>query len=194
MSRGRAKASTGHQSNNPEVTPVELGMVQVYTGDGKGKTTAAVGLAMRAIGKGLKVLMIQFLKGREYGELVTARRLAGDFEIVQCGLDTFVKRGEPSAEDLRLAQEGLERARRAIMSGEYDIVILDEVNVAVALGVLSVSEVLPLIDDRPPGVELVLTGREAPDEFLERADIITEMKCIKHCYDDGVPLREGIEF
>lgn len=173
---------------------MELGLVQVYTGDGKGKTTAAVGLAMRAIGKNLQVFMVQFLKGRHYGELETARRLSDRFKIVQSGLDTFVKRGEPSQEDLRLAHRGLEIAREAIMSGDYDIVILDEVNVAVDLGVLTVEEVLPLIDDRPEGVELVLTGRGAPEEFLQRADLITEMKNVRHFYDKGVPMREGIEY
>jgi cob(I)alamin adenosyltransferase len=173
---------------------MELGLVQVYTGDGKGKTTASIGLAMRAIGKGMKVYMIQFLKGREYGELETAKRLSDSFKLVQAGLDSFVKKGEPGEEDLRLAHEGLELAREAIMGGKFDIVILDEVNVAVELGVLTVDEVLPLIDERPEGVELVLTGRYAPEEFCSRADLITEMKNVKHCYDRGVPLREGIEF
>lgn len=173
---------------------METGLVQVYTGDGKGKTTAAVGLAMRAIGKGLKVFMVQFLKGRRYGEVETAGRLAGDFTLVQSGLDTFVYEGRATDEDVRLAHEGLETARKAIMSGDYDVVILDEVNVAIKLEVLTVGEVLPLIDERPGGVEIVLTGRYAPPEFLERADYITEMKCVKHCFDDGVRMREGIEF
>ncbi|HEY5493299.1 MAG TPA: cob(I)yrinic acid a,c-diamide adenosyltransferase [Candidatus Anoxymicrobiaceae bacterium] len=173
---------------------MEQGLVQVYTGDGKGKTTAAIGLAMRAIGKGLKVFMIQFLKGRAYGEVATSRMLPDSFTLVQSGLDTFVKKGEPTEEDLRLAHEGLELAREAIMSGDWDIVILDEVSVAVELGVLKVAEVLPLIDERPTTVELVLTGRYAPAEFCERADLITEMKKIKHCYDAGVGMREGIEF
>lgn len=173
---------------------MEQGLVQVYTGDGKGKTTAAIGLAMRAIGKGLKVLMVQFLKGRAYGEVETARRLADDFTLVQSGLDSFVEKGEPSEEDLRLAHEGLELARKAIASGEYDIVILDEVNVAVELGVLELEEVLPLLDGKPDTVELVLTGRYAPKEFCDRADLITEMKNIRHCYDRGVKLREGIEY
>lgn len=166
----------------------------MYTGDGKGKTTAAIGLAMRAIGKGLKVFMVQFLKGRAYGEVETARRLADDFTLVQSGLDSFVEKGEPSEEDLRLAHEGLELARKAIASGEYDIVILDEVNVAVELGVLELEEVLPLLDGKPDTVELVLTGRYAPKEFCDRADLITEMKNIRHCYDRGVKLREGIEY
>ncbi len=173
---------------------MEKGLVQVYTGDGKGKTTAALGLAMRAVGKGLKVLMVQFLKGRQYGELLTCARFGDEFKIIQSGLDSFVRKGEPTSEDLRLAREGLETARAAIMSGEYDIIILDEVNVAVELGVLKVEEVLPLIDERPAGVEVVLTGRYAPEEFRERADVLTEMTCIKHCFDRGVPMREGIEF
>lgn len=173
---------------------MEKGLVQVYTGDGKGKTTAALGLAMRAIGKGFKVFMVQFLKGRHYGELETAKRISDSFEVVQSGLDSFVKKGEPTEDDLRLARRGLELAREAIMCGDYDIVILDEVNVAVELGVLSVADVLPLIDGRPEGVELVLTGRYAPDEFCSRADLITEMKNVRHCFDNGVPMREGIEF
>jgi cob(I)alamin adenosyltransferase len=173
---------------------MEQGMVQVYTGDGKGKTTAALGLALRASGKGLKVFMIQFLKGRHYGELESCKRLSDRFRIVQSGLDSFVKKGEPSREDLELAHRGLEIAREAIMSGEYDIVILDEVSVAVLLGVLTTEEVLPLIDDRPDGVEIVLTGRGAPPEFLKRADLITEMTCARHYYDRGVEMREGIEY
>jgi len=132
--------------------------VQVYTGDGKGKTTAALGLAMRAIGKGLKVFMVQFLKGRAYGEVATAKMLPESFTLVQSGLDTFVKKGEPSDEDLELARKGLALAREAIMSGTWDIVILDEINVAIELGVLEVADVLPLIDERPAGVEVVLTG------------------------------------
>lgn len=173
---------------------MEQGLVQVYTGNGKGKTTAAVGLAVRAAGKGFRVLMVQFLKGRHYGEIESVKRFGDSFEIIQSGLDSFVKRGEPSEEDLRLAHQGLDIARKAIMSGDYDIVILDEINCAVELGVLKVDEVVPLIDERPEGVELVLTGRWAPDEFCERADLITEMKKIRHCYDQGVQMREGIEF
>ena len=173
---------------------MEQGLIQVYTGDGKGKTTAAIGLAMRAIGKGFKVYMIQFLKGRPYGEVETAKRLSDSFMLVQSGLDTFVKKGEASPEDLSLAHEGLELAREAIMGGEYDIVILDEINVAIELEVLTVEEVLPLIDGKPDTVELVLTGRYAPGEFCERADLITEMKNVRHCYDRGVAMREGIEF
>lgn len=173
---------------------MEQGLVQVYTGDGKGKTTAALGLAMRAYGRDMSVLMVQFLKGRRYGELNTAECFSDRFRIVQSGLDSFVNKGEPSEEDLRLARRGLEIAREGIMSGDYDIVILDEINVAVELGVLTIEDVLPLIDGRPKGVELVLTGRFAPQQFLDRADLITEMRCVKHCYDAGVAARDGIEF
>jgi cob(I)alamin adenosyltransferase len=173
---------------------MEQGLVQVYTGDGKGKTTAAFGLALRAAGKGFSVFMVQFLKGRHYGELEAVKSLSDRVKVVQSGLDSFVKKGEPTAEDVRLARRGLELAREAIMGGEYDIVILDEINVAIHLGVLPVEDVLPLIDGRPEGVELVLTGRCAPEEFCARADLITEMKNIKHCFDRGVPMREGIEF
>jgi len=173
---------------------MEKGIVQIYTGDGKGKTTAALGLAMRAAGRGLSVFMVQFLKGRNYGELESAKLLSDRFKVVQSGLDTFVKKGEASEEDLRLARRGLELARDALDSGEYDIVILDEVNVAVELGVLKTEDVLPLIDNRPDGVELVLTGRYAPPQFCEKADLITEMKNIRHCHDAGVGMREGIEY
>ena len=173
---------------------MEKGLVQVYTGDGKGKTTAALGLAMRAVGKGLSVFMVQFLKGRPYGEIESAKLLSPRFKVVQSGQDTFVKRGEPSEKDLRLARRGLELAREATSSGEYDIVILDEVNVAVELGVLSVEDVLPLIEQKPEGVELVITGRGAPEEFLKRADLVTEMKKIKHYHDKGVAMRDGIEY
>lgn len=173
---------------------MDQGLIQVYTGDGKGKTTAAFGLALRAAGKGLKVFIVQFLKGRPYGELESVKKLAPMITVVQSGLDSFVKKGEPSEEDMRLAHEGLALAREAILSGKYDIVVLDEVNVAVELGVLTVDEVVPLLDAKPAGVELVLTGRFAPDQFCERADLITDMRCVRHCYDKGVPMREGIEF
>lgn len=172
---------------------MERGFVQVYTGDGKGKTTAALGLAMRATGRGLSVFMVQFLKGRAYGELESAKRLSDRFKLVQSGRDCFVKKGEPSEEDVRLARQGIQMAKEAIEGGIYDIVILDEVNVAVELGVLSVEEILPLLDNRPEGVELVLTGRYAPEEFVSRADLVTEMKSVRHYFDRGVKMREGIE-
>ncbi|MDD5749154.1 MAG: cob(I)yrinic acid a,c-diamide adenosyltransferase [Actinomycetota bacterium] len=173
---------------------MEKGFVQVYTGDGKGKTTAALGLGMRAAGWGFNVFMVQFLKGRKYGEIEAAKKFPESFKIVQSGLDTFVKRGEPTEEDMRLAHNGIDIARKAIMSSKYDVVILDEINCAVDLGVIGVEEVIPLVDGKPESVELILTGRGAPEDFLDRADIITEMKNIRHCFDRGIKMRKGIEY
>lgn len=172
---------------------MDEGFIQVYTGDGKGKTTAALGLAMRACGRGLKVLMIQFLKGRQYGELNSASKVEG-FTILQSGRDEFVHKGKASGEDIELAERGLKRARDAMKSRDFDIVILDEVNVAVELGVIEEQEVISLMDEKPPGIELVLTGRGAPEAFISRADLVTEMKKVKHYYDRGISMREGIEW
>ncbi len=169
-------------------------MIQVYTGDGKGKTTASLGLALRACGHGFKVLMIQFMKGsKNYGELLSSEHVPG-LEIIQKGLPTFVKKGEPSEEDLRLAGEGMDLARKAVRDAAYDILILDEINCAMDYGLVEVAEVLDLIEKKPDGMELVLTGRYAPPEVLAAADLITEMTKVKHYYDGGVQMREGIEF
>jgi cob(I)alamin adenosyltransferase len=170
------------------------GMVQVYTGDGKGKTTAALGLACRAVGHGYNVLIIQFIKGSiEYGELESARRLAPHLTIRPMGRGCRVSRENPDPEDVKLCREGMLYAQRAIASGEYDIVVLDEINVAVDLGLVRKEEVLRLLDERPPHVELILTGRRAAPEIMERADLVTEMKEIKHYYRKGVASRTGIE-
>ena len=160
--------------------PLSRGMIQLYTGEGKGKTTASLGQALRACGHGLRVLMIQFMKGsKNYGELLSAESVPG-LEIVQKGLPTFVKKGEPSEEDLRLAAEGMDLARRAVRGAEHDILILDEINCAVDYGLVDVKEVLELIDNKPEKMELILTGRYAPHELLEAADLVTEMREIKH--------------
>jgi cob(I)alamin adenosyltransferase len=177
------------------------GMVQVYTGDGKGKTTAALGLACRAIGHGYNVLIIQFIKGNigqratsgEYGELESARRLAPHLTIRPMGRGCRINRENPEPEDVQLCREAMLYAQRAIASGEYDIVVLDEINVAVDLGLIQKEEVLRLLDERPPHVELILTGRRAAPEIMERADLVTEMKEIKHYYRKGVASRTGIE-
>jgi len=170
------------------------GTVQVYTGDGKGKTTAALGQALRACGHGFRVLMIQFMKGsKNYGELLSSESVPG-LEIVQKGLPTFVKKGEPGEEDLRLAAEGLELARKAVREGKHDILILDEINVAVDYGLLQVDDVLEIIGEKPDGMEIILTGRYAPQEFIDAADLVTEMKEIKHHFASGLEMREGIEF
>jgi cob(I)alamin adenosyltransferase len=174
--------------------PLTKGTVQVYTGDGKGKTTAALGLALRACGHGFKVLMIQFMKGStNYGEFMISDKLPG-FKLVQSGLPTFVEKDNPSEEDLRLAREGMRLAAETIEDAGCDILILDEINVAVDYGLVSVKDVLDLLKKRPAAMEVILTGRYAPDEFLELADLVTEMKEIKHHYISGLPMREGIEY
>ncbi|MBN2168235.1 MAG: cob(I)yrinic acid a,c-diamide adenosyltransferase [Actinobacteria bacterium] len=172
---------------------MEKGLVQVYTGDGKGKTSAALGLAVRAALSGLSVLVIQFLKGRDCGELGLENRFE-NLRIIQFGSGEFITSDKLTEVDLRLAVEGLKAARDAIAGEKYDIVVLDEINSAVDLGILDQDEVLRLIDERPEGVELVLTGRGAPQEFVQRADLVTEMKNVKHYFDLGTPPRRGIEW
>lgn len=171
-----------------------LGLVQIYTGDGKGKTTAALGLALRAAGHGMRTYIGQFMKGQDYGELAGARLLAPYLTIEQYGRPSFVHIHRASPEDVRLAHEGLEKARLAMRSGDYAIVVLDEVCVALHFGLLEVAEVLALLEERPEGVELVLTGRRAPEELIARADLVTEMREVKHPYRQGIPARRGIEY
>jgi cob(I)alamin adenosyltransferase len=173
---------------------LETGLVQVYTGDGKGKTSAALGLALRAIGRGLKVFMIQFIKGGfDYGELHIIRQLS-NFELKSFGTGKFIKEKPPKKEDIGYAREALELAGRIVASGKYDIVILDEVNVALDLELLKTQDVVRLAKNKPKHVELVLTGRYAPPELIEMADLVTEMKEIKHPYRKGAPARKGIEY
>lgn len=171
---------------------MENALVQVYTGNGKGKTTAAIGLAVRACGHGFTVHMIQFMKGRiNYGELETAK-LIPNFEIKQFGRPEFVSKENPDPVDIKLAQKGFEHAQKVIFSQKYDIVILDEINVAMDFNLISQDEVLTLIEERPKTVELVLTGRHCPREIVRIADYVTEMLEIKHPYSEGTLAREGI--
>lgn len=173
---------------------MEKGLIQVYTGNGKGKTTASLGLALRAVGHGHKVLVIQFMKGNiNYGELESSKRLSPYLTIKQMGRETFVSKSNPDPIDIRLAQDGFALAKKAIAGKEYDIVILDEINVAVDYGLIPLSELLQLIDSKPATVELILTGRNAKPEILEKADLATEMVELKHYYQNGVQAREGIE-
>ena len=173
---------------------LEQGQIQVYTGNGKGKTTAALGLALRAVGRELKVFIIQFMKGGgPYGEHLAAPRLAPYLTIIQTGREGWVNRENPDPEDVRLAREALAMAERAVTGGEYDLVILDEVNGAVSFGLIGVDDVLALMKRKQPSVELVLTGRNAADRVIEAADLVTEMREIKHYYKAGVPARIGIE-
>jgi len=173
---------------------LEKGLVQVYTGDGKGKTTAAFGLALRAIGRGLKVYIVQFIKGGfDYGELYVVDKLP-NVTLRAFGRGRFVVEQPPPKEDVRLAEEALELAEKVIKSGEHDVVILDEVNVALHLKLISLERVLELIKSKPKHVELILTGRYAPKEIIEVADLVTEMREIKHPYKRGYQARMGIEF
>ncbi len=168
-------------------------MLQIYTGDGKGKTTAAFGQALRAIGHNWRVLIIQFMKGDpDYGEVRAARYLPG-LELRQFGLKTFVERGNPSPEDIKLAKEGMEFASKAIHSGEYQMIVLDEINVAVDYGLVPLDDVLALVHECPAGVELVFTGRGARQEVIELAELVSEVKEIKHPYQKGIVNRVGID-
>ncbi len=169
------------------------GFVQVYTGDGKGKTTASLGLVLRALGQGLRPAVLQFMKSDPtWGEIVTLRKLG--VPVVQCGLDHWVLKGEASDDDLASAAEGLERARALVLGGEHDVLILDELVTAVFFGLVPLDAVLDLIASRPSAVELVITGRRAPEELIAAADLVTEMRPLKHYYDAGVMARRGIEY
>jgi len=168
------------------------GYVQVYTGDGKGKTTAALGLALRASGRGMRTYIGQFMKGQNYGELEALRDYPA-ITIEQYGDVRCIHREEVTPDHVAQAHQGLERAREAMLSGQYDVVVLDEVNVTVWFGLLDVEEVLTLLDQRPEHVEVILTGRRAPQELIERADLVTEMREVKHYYQQGVLARKGIE-
>jgi cob(I)alamin adenosyltransferase len=170
------------------------GYIQVYTGNGKGKTTAAMGLAFRAAGRGFRTFIAQFLKGQPTGEVEAAKKLAPLIRIEQFGREGFITiKDGPEDEDLCRAATGLERALEAMLSGQYRIVVLDEVTTAVHFKILPEQDVLDFLDKRPAGVEVILTGRYAPDSIIDRADLVTEMKDIKHYFDRGVKAREGIE-
>lgn len=170
------------------------GYVQVYTGNGKGKTTAALGLALRAAGHGLRTYIGQFMKGSGSGEVEAARRLGGSIQIEQYGGPCLARwTGKPPQEEIQRVRDGLGRAREAMLSGAFDIVVLDEVNVAVHFRLLSVEEVLAVIQEKPAEVELICTGRKAPKALLERADLVTQMREAKHYYHQGVGARTGIE-
>ncbi len=190
------------------------GLVQVYTGDGKGKTTAALGLGLRAVGHGYKVRMIQFMKGTSYtGEVRAVRRLAPEFEIFQFGRDCkyadkmrsgeavcdgcgqcFVTLGKPEPRDIRYAREAYDLAVRTLDESQADLVILDEISNALHYQLLDLEDAASLIGRRPPGVELVLTGRNMPAAILDMADLVTEMRMVKHPFESGIAARHGIEY
>lgn len=170
------------------------GLIQVYTGDGKGKTTCALGLAMRAVGQGFKVYMVQFMKGRETGESRTAARLAPEMTLRYFGRPGLVNLRSPDPEDLALVREGWSLARQVLAAGDHDLVILDEINLALTFNLIPLEEALEALRQRPPWVEVVLTGRQAPLEVVALADLVTEMRPIKHYYEAGVKSRKGIEW
>jgi cob(I)alamin adenosyltransferase len=170
----------------------QKGYVQVYTGNGKGKTTAAFGLALRAAGAGLPVFIAQFAKGGKYSETFALQRFSDLITLRQFGSGRFIS-GEPSKEDVRAAKDGLKEAGEALHSGKYKVVILDEANIATFFELFSVEDLLALIDDKPGDVELLITGRNADPRIVDRADLVTEMCDVKHYYDHGVQARKGIE-
>jgi cob(I)alamin adenosyltransferase len=172
----------------------EKGLIHVYTGHGKGKTTAALGQAMRAAGQGLRVYIIQFMKGwPHYGELESVRRHP-NITIRQFGRPDYVSKENPEPVDIRMAEEALEHSREIVSSGDYDLVILDEINVALEWHLIRLEDVLSLLDQKPENVELILTGRYAHPDVVARADLVTEMREIKHPYHKGIVSRRGIEY
>ena len=173
---------------------LEKGYTQVYTGNCKGKTTAALGLAFRAMGSGMKTYIGQFMKGQQYGELESARMVAPYITIEQYGKAELVHVVDPPLqEDIDMAQEGLRKARAAMLSGDYDIIVFDEILTAHCFHLISLEEMLELLKARPDSVEIVFTGRYAPQEVIDAVDLVTEMAEVKHYYAKGVCARRGIE-
>lgn len=174
----------------------QCGLVIVHTGNGKGKTTAALGLGLRAWGQGHRVLVIQFIKGSwKYGELAAIEKLGPNFVIKQLG-DGFIKGSseDKMAEHRFKAKEALNAAREAITSLSWDMIILDEINYAVKFGLITIEEVMELIESKPPQLHVVLTGREARAELIEKANLVTEMQEVKHPYKEGIKAQKGVEF
>lgn len=166
-------------------------MIQVYTGNGKGKTTASIGLAVRAVGAGMKVFIGQFVKGMKYSELNSLAEI-DNIEIEQYGLDTFIY-NKPKRKDIEAARKALNDIKEILEQDEYQVVILDEANIATFFDLFSAEELIEVLESRTENTEVIITGRYADQKIIDYADLVTEMKCIKHYYDDGVEAREGIE-
>lgn len=186
-----------HKLYNPEF--LQHGYIQVYTGDGKGKTTASLGLAMRALGRGWRVLIVMFAKGgNDYGELVSFSQLSDDLKdkvkIVQSGLDRIVYSDNVSDEDKKQAELGWNTAKHAIKNNEFQLIILDEANIALDLKLINLNEMIEVLKNKPEDMEIVLTGRNAKPEIIEAADLVSEIKPVKHYWDKGIEARKGIEF
>ncbi len=187
--------------NNNLINPnwAQHGYIQVYTGDGKGKTTASLGLAMRALGRCWKVLIIMFTKGgNDYGELNSFRELSPDIsnnlKIVQAGLDRIVYKNNQSEEDKKAILEGWELAKKAIENHEYQLIIMDEANIAIDMGILDVDEVVRVLKNKPDEMEIVLTGRNAHPKIIEIAHLVSKIEPVKHYWDTGIAARKGIEY
>lgn len=175
------------------------GYIQVYTGDGKGKTTASLGLAMRALGRCWKVLIIMFTKGGDdYGELNSFMNLSpaikDNLKIVQAGLDRIIYKNNETEDDVREIKKGWELAKQAIKNDEYQLIILDEANIAIDMGILDVDEVVEVLKNKPEEMEIVLTGRNAHPKIIEIAHLVSEIKPVKHYWDTGIAARKGIEY
>ena len=178
--------------------PLEKGYVQVYTGNGKGKSTAALGLAFRAMGRGLRTYIGQFMKGQYYGELEAVKMVYPYITIEQYGKDAFVHIQDPAhkrthKEDKRMAQEGLVKAKQAMSSGKYDIIVFDEITVAYHFRLVSLSDILDVVASKPERIEVVFTGRYAPPELIAVADLVSDIQEIKHYHQQGFIARDGIE-
>lgn len=182
---------------NPEFD--NHGYIQVYTGNGKGKTTASLGLAMRALGRGWKVLIVMFTKGgNDYGELISFSQLCpglkDSVKIVQAGLDRIVYASNISEEDKKLAQQGWETTKTAIKNDEYQLIILDEANIALDLNLIDLNDMVETLKNKPDNLEIVLTGRNAKQEIIDIAHLVSEIHPIKHYWDKGIKARKGIEY
>ncbi len=176
---------------------LEHGYIQIYTGDGKGKTTASLGLALRAIGHGWNVLIVQFAKGDQancYGEITSSLKLMSNLKIKQFGLDRVVYSHNINIDDYKETKKGWEYAKQAIYSKKYQMIILDEINICVDLGMVKISEIKDVLINRPKNIEIVLTGRRAHPELISLAHLVTEMKSVKHYFNQGVIARQGIEY
>ena len=192
-SAAKKKIAAGEKIRQlPTATP--RGLVIVITGNGKGKTTAAFGQALRAVGQGYKVLVVQFMKGRKYGEFIAAEKYLPLLTVHRFGLDSFVMRDNPAAVDIELAQRGFEFAKKTIASGKYNMIILDEINVAMDFKLIDLKQVVEMIKHKPPALDLILTGRYAANEIIRLADTVSEVQEIKHHYAAGIKDRAGIEY
>lgn len=170
-----------------------MGLIMVFTGEGKGKTTAALGQALRAFGWGGQVLVAQFLKGTEYGELKALKNFKDKIKVVQSGPSSLAH-DLVEIKEKGLVKKTFEKAKKLALSGQFQLVVLDEVNFALSQGLLSLNEIMVFLDELPKGIDVLLTGRDAPDELIERADLVTEMRKVKHPFDEGVRARKGVEY